>query len=168
MGGRDHLRAGQADSLDQFVELQSDQQGHEEEEATELRAELARGEAELARVLARRVTGTSSGPPFVAPEGAVIQIPTVDEIRVVVREELARALRELPAANNRPCATITEAAEQLSVSTRTIRRRIKSGELPTIGSGRSVRVDMRAFAQRSELEPIARAASMAMAEARRR
>jgi excisionase family DNA binding protein len=68
-----------------------------------------------------------------------VQIPALEEIRLVVREEIVRALRESSSAND-PYVTVADAARTLGVSERTIRRRAKANEIPSIRVGRAVRV----------------------------
>jgi excisionase family DNA binding protein len=88
-----------------------------------------------------------------------IQIPTLDEIRLVVREEIARAQRESSAAND-PYVTVAQAARALGVSERTIRRRAQSNEIPAIRVGRAVRVSVAAVTPAPDA--VARAARVAL------
>ena len=68
-----------------------------------------------------------------------------EAVRKVVREEVAplrRQLDELRAEKKPPvlAVTVTEAARRMSVSSRTIQRMIRSGELKSIQVGRARRV----------------------------
>ncbi|HTP25725.1 MAG TPA: helix-turn-helix domain-containing protein [Anaeromyxobacteraceae bacterium] len=66
---------------------------------------------------------------------------TITEVvRQVVREEFSRAIADL--RFDRKPLSVPEAARELGVSARTLRRKIKSGEVPVIRVGRSVRIDM--------------------------
>ena len=76
------------------------------------------------------------------------EVTIAEALRQVVREELARALADL--RRDRKPLTVPEAARELGVSTRTLRRKIKSGEVAVIRVGRSVRVDMAAVRQAPE------------------
>lgn len=71
------------------------------------------------------------------------EIATVDDVRAIVREEVRAALRDLAPANPKP-ASMAEAARELKISERTLRRRIKAGEIPLVptGKGRRKVVDM--------------------------
>ena len=71
---------------------------------------------------------------------ASIQIPTVEDIRAVVREEVERALRSVPHGPSQ-LLTVAQAAQLLGVSQRTVRRQIASGEIPVVRVGRAVRID---------------------------
>ena len=73
-----------------------------------------------------------------------INIPTLDEIRLVIREEVARALREQADAKA-PLLTVAQAAAELDVHPRTVRRRIKDGELPVVRVGKVIRIDRSAL-----------------------
>lgn len=70
------------------------------------------------------------------------EIPTIDDVRAVVRDEIRAALREMQ-AQAKPLP-VPDAAAELGVSERTLRRQIKAGEVPVIRIGRAVRVDMAA------------------------
>jgi excisionase family DNA binding protein len=70
---------------------------------------------------------------------AEIHIPTLAEIREVVRDELLRARCDVPAA--RRLLTVAEAAKLVGVHERTIRRRVAAGELPVVRVGRCVRIE---------------------------
>jgi excisionase family DNA binding protein len=73
----------------------------------------------------------------------MIQMLTPDEIRAeiraVVREELRAARGAGPSTP--ALLSVADAAKRLGVHQRTIRRRIKSGELPAVRVGRCVRID---------------------------
>jgi excisionase family DNA binding protein len=73
-----------------------------------------------------------------------IDIPTAEDIRAIVREEMRAALREAEARRERHPLAVPEAARELGVSTRTLRRHIAAGEIPVVRIGRAVRVDMAA------------------------
>lgn len=73
-----------------------------------------------------------------------LHLPSLEEIRSVVREELTQALQALQ-DSGAPLLTVREAANQLGVSERTIKRRIATGELPVVRVGRSVRIDRTAL-----------------------
>ena len=72
-------------------------------------------------------------------------IPDADEIRTIIREEIQRAL----AANARPeLVSIDEAAEVAGVSVSTIRRKVRTREIPSSRVGRQIRIDVRDLAPR--------------------
>jgi excisionase family DNA binding protein len=73
----------------------------------------------------------------------VIQIPTMEEIRAEIRAVVRDELRQLrvASASTPTLLTVDEAAKQVGVHPRTIRRRIAAGELPVMRVGRCVRID---------------------------
>ncbi len=75
------------------------------------------------------------------------ELPTLDEVRAVVREEIERALRG--AAENE-AVSVAEAARRLGLSSRTVQRRIKDGTLPVVRVGSAVRIPMSAVFPRAE------------------
>lgn len=68
-------------------------------------------------------------------------LPTLDEIRAAVREEIERALAGRPLASPAEWATPEQAAERLGVSAKTVRRWCASGRLRAERHGRSWRID---------------------------
>lgn len=68
-------------------------------------------------------------------------IPDAEEIRSIIREEIQRALR---GSASDEAVTIAEAALRLKVSTRSVQRWIRSGELPAVKLGGAVRVPLSA------------------------
>lgn len=70
-------------------------------------------------------------------------------IRLAVREELqplVAALSDLRAQTvDRALLPLPEAANQLGISIRTLRRRIRDGSVPAVRLGSAVRIDMRAL-----------------------
>lgn len=94
----------------------------------------------------------------------MIQMLTPDEIRAeiraVVREELRALGGTAPAKRN--MLTVADAAKHLGVHPRTIRRRIKSGELRAVRVGRCVRIDANLLLPTDHMvERLARAARAA-------
>lgn len=71
-----------------------------------------------------------------------IEIPTADDIRAIVREEVRAAVADAEARRQLDPLPIPEAARKLGVGERTLRRLIARGEIPVIRSGRTLRVDM--------------------------
>jgi excisionase family DNA binding protein len=72
-----------------------------------------------------------------------VAVISPDELAAVVEQAVRGALRDL--GTSEPLATVSDAARRLGLSPRTIRRRIKGGEIPCVRVGRSVRVDLRCF-----------------------
>jgi len=68
------------------------------------------------------------------------QLPTLDEIRTALREELARALEPLRQDRDRELLPADEVARRMGVSVRTIQRWMRLGALPSIAVGRTRRV----------------------------
>jgi excisionase family DNA binding protein len=78
---------------------------------------------------------------------AVVLVMTELELEAAVaraveplRREVAQLRAELEAEVR--LVTIAEAARTLGVSVRTVKRRLKAGELPSVGSGIGRRVDL--------------------------
>jgi excisionase family DNA binding protein len=72
--------------------------------------------------------------------GAVV--PSLEEIRAMVREELARALAEVrPPAAGEGWATTEQAAELLGVTPKTVGRWAAAGRLRATRHGRTWRID---------------------------
>jgi excisionase family DNA binding protein len=71
---------------------------------------------------------------------AAIELPTLDDIRAVVRDEVSRALCQAMTANA-PLLSVRDAARRVGVSTRTIHRRIAAGDLDVQRVGRAIRID---------------------------
>jgi excisionase family DNA binding protein len=71
-------------------------------------------------------------------------IPTPEEVRAIVRDELEAVKREILAALAQAAGerllSVTEAAEEYNTSSRTIQRWIRVGNLPVSGRGRVRRV----------------------------
>lgn len=65
---------------------------------------------------------------------------TPDQLEDIVERAISKALARAP-AETKP-VPVTEAARILGVSARTLRRRIKAGEMPVVRVGRAVRVDL--------------------------
>src|SRR5512133_3684714 len=68
-------------------------------------------------------------------------LPTADEVRAIIREEILATLHVVPASPRAedPVAP-EEAARRLGVSLRTVQRRLKREEIGTVGIGSVVRV----------------------------
>jgi len=58
-------------------------------------------------------------------------------------ETLTVAIRSLERHLPAPLVSVHEAAERLGVSVNTVRRRVKSGDIPSTRIGKAVRVDLR-------------------------
>jgi excisionase family DNA binding protein len=86
-----------------------------------------------------------------------IDIPTADDIRAIVREELRQALAELQPANERPL-TSEDAASALGIAPKTLRAWAAEGRIQGTKQGRSWRFT------RAQVEA-ARSPPAAMAEA---
>lgn len=90
-----------------------------------------------------------------------VSVLTEEQLRELLGravEPLLRELAELKAAQRAEAVTIAEAARRLSVSTRTIQRRVRDGSLPSILVGHSRRIQLASL-----LLPAPGAASMAAA-----
>ncbi|MFL5303056.1 MAG: excisionase family DNA-binding protein [Anaeromyxobacteraceae bacterium] len=72
-----------------------------------------------------------------------VEIPTVTEIRAIVREAvepLRDEIARLRAVLDDDTVSLAEAARKLGSTTRTLQRRIKRGELAAVKGGRGFRV----------------------------
>ena len=69
-----------------------------------------------------------------------VTILTPEQLEDLVERAVSKALARAP--TERKPVTVPEAARELGVSTRTLRRRIKAGEMPVVRVGRAVRVDL--------------------------
>jgi excisionase family DNA binding protein len=87
-----------------------------------------------------------------------IAILTPEQLEALIERAIALALARAP-VERRP-VTVPEAARDLGISTRTLRRRIKAGEIPIVRVGRAVRVDLAEL--RRTQEETARAAHVTL------
>jgi excisionase family DNA binding protein len=67
-------------------------------------------------------------------------VPSLDEIRLAVREELFQALAPLRQDRDRELLPADEVARRMGVSVRTIQRWMQRGALPSVAVGRTRRV----------------------------
>ncbi len=63
-----------------------------------------------------------------------------EQLEQVIERAVAKALARAP--TERKPLPVSQAATALGVSVRTLRRRIKAGEIPVVRVGRAVRVDL--------------------------
>lgn len=63
-----------------------------------------------------------------------------EQLEQIVERAISKALSRAP--TERKPLPVSEAAAALGVSVRTLRRRIKAGEMPVVRVGRAVRVDL--------------------------
>jgi len=89
--------------------------------------------------------GSESPPPLPSREHDTVAQVMAEAVRKVVREEVAplrRQLEELRDEKRPPetAVTVKEAARRMSVSSRTIQRMLRSGELQSVPVGRARRV----------------------------
>jgi len=95
------------------------------------------------------------------PPTMSVSVLTEEQLRELLGravEPLLREIAELKAAQRAEAVTIAEAARRLSVSTRTIQRRVRDGSLPSILVGHSRRIPLASL-----LLPAPGAVSMAAA-----
>ncbi len=79
-----------------------------------------------------------------APAAApTVIVASPEQLEIIVERAVARALAR-PRPEKR-LVTVSEAARFLSVDPRTVRRRVKRGELPAFGAGRAMRIDLSAY-----------------------
>lgn len=67
-------------------------------------------------------------------------IPTLDEIRAAVREELARAVADLRRDHPEEMLTMAEYGRRMGVSSRTVQRWVQAGEVRSVAVGRTRRI----------------------------
>lgn len=65
---------------------------------------------------------------------------TPEQLEDIVERAVSKALARAPV--ERKPISVPEAARELGVSTRTMRRRIAAGEIPVVRVGRAIRVDL--------------------------
>jgi excisionase family DNA binding protein len=95
---------------------------------------------------------------------ALVRLIVRGALRDELREQLAPIVERLDAiaaAAPRAMLDVDQAAERLGLSAATVRRKLKSGELPGVRLGRSWRVDLAAIGRRTRPEEIAELATRA-------
>jgi excisionase family DNA binding protein len=69
-----------------------------------------------------------------------VAVLSAEQLEDLVERAVAKALARAP--TERKPVTVPEAARELGVSVRTLRRRIKAGDMPVVRVGKAVRVDL--------------------------
>jgi excisionase family DNA binding protein len=82
------------------------------------------------------------------------QIPTIDEIEAVVRRLLKEELRAAQAESDPVLWSVKKAADRTGLSEATLRRRIRSGELPIKRVGARVLIPAEALRPESDAEVV--------------
>lgn len=103
------------------------------------------------------------------PEEPEDKMSRTGELVVILQdqvEQLTVAIRSLERHLPAPLVSVQDAAERLGVSVNTVRRRVKSGHIPSTRIGKAVRIDLTKVRPLDQVE-VSELAERALRQARR-